>query len=61
MRSCAKTGIKGDFTLTKNLWALRDQYVGRQVTVRYFERTPDNIPRFPVAVDFHIKTVGRVD
>jgi ATP-dependent DNA ligase len=28
------------------------------VTVRYFKRTPDGMPRFPVAIDFHN---GRVD
>ena len=30
-----------------------------QVTVRYFTPTPDGIPRFPVAVDFHPN--GRAD
>lgn len=30
------------------LWASRDQHLGKMATIRYFELTPDGIPRFPI-------------
>jgi DNA ligase-1 len=47
-------GIKGNQEFTKRL--LNERF--SQVTVRYFKRTPDGMPRFPVAIDFHN---GRTD
>ncbi len=31
-------------------WRERDQYIGRKLTVKYFDRTEDQLPRFPVGV-----------
>lgn len=42
-------GIRGNQEFTKKLLELTFS----QVTVRYQNLTPDGIPRFPVAVDFH--------
>jgi DNA ligase-1 len=44
-------GIKGTQEFTKELLGNWRKYEG--VTVRYFARTPDGIPRFPVAVAWH--------
>jgi DNA ligase-1 len=53
-------GIRGSRDEMKDLLLTAD--VGgatpTHVTVRYFKRTPDGMPRFPVAIDFHN---GRVD
>lgn len=52
-------GVKGNQEFTKGLLDRRENLIGGQVTVRYFALTPDGVPRFPVAVDFHAE--GRVD
>ena len=52
-------GVKGNQEFTKGLLDRRENLIGGQVTVRYFALTPDGVPRFPVAVDFHPE--GRVD
>lgn len=44
------SGIKGTHEYCKQLLLNREQYIGGKATVRYFARTPDNIPRFPVCV-----------
>lgn len=55
-------GVKGDQTFTKQLLlsARSEKGAPRLATVRYQNLTPDGIPRFPVAVDFHYGA-GRVD
>lgn len=53
-------GIKGDQTFTKKLLAEAQTWgQKKQVTVKYFTPTPDGIPRFPVATDWH--PYGRQD
>ena len=32
------------------IWNNRSEYIGKDVTVKFFDRTEDNIPRFPVAI-----------
>jgi DNA ligase-1 len=57
-RECG-AGIRGDQAFTKELLAIRGTIKRpTHVTVRYFKRTPDGMPRFPVAIDFHN---GRTD
>lgn len=34
------------------MWPIRDSFVGRQLTVKFFEMTPAGIPRFPVGLRF---------
>ena len=46
-------GIKGDFAFTSKLLKEKDKHIGKLVTIKYFERTPDNKPRFGVATKFH--------
>lgn len=45
-----KSGIKGNWQYATQLLKDADSYVGGQGTVRYFQLTPDGIPRFPVTV-----------
>lgn len=54
-RECG-AGMRGDQEFATEL--LQRLPVPEQVTIRYFNLTPDGVPRFPVAVDFHN---GRVD
>lgn len=56
-----RAGIKGSQEFCRGLLAHRATYglPESQVTVRYFTPTPDGIPRFPVAIDFHPE--GRKD
>ena len=54
-------GIRGSQDEAKALlarWNGKGNSVPAHVTVRYFKLTPDGMPRFPVAIDFHN---GRVD
>lgn len=37
------------------VWGARKSYVGLQATVKYFHKTPDGIPRFPVVKTIHEK------
>ncbi len=47
-------GIRGDQAFTRNLLTTAPTWSDRrQVTIRHFAPTPDGIPRFPVAIDFH--------
>jgi len=45
-----KSGIKGNWQYATQLLKDAGKYVGGQGTVRYFQMTPDGIPRFPVTV-----------
>ena len=49
------SGVKGNQEYARNLLENADAYVGKQVTVRYQNLTPDGIPRFPIAVALHME------
>jgi len=36
----------------REIWNNQDKYLNQLLTIRYFELTPDGIPRFPVGVDW---------
>lgn len=36
----------------RRMYEERDRYIGQMLTVRFFDRTDDNIPRFPVGIVF---------
>lgn len=46
-------GIAGTQGFCKELLDTAEQYIGGQVTIQYCGRTPDNVPRFPVAKAFY--------
>lgn len=45
-------GIRGDQAFARQLLAEKDRYPGKLATVRYFHKTPDGVPRFPVVTAF---------
>ena len=47
-RECG-SGLAGNQDFARQLLSERDSYVGGQVTVQFFTRTPDGVPRFPIA------------
>jgi len=47
-RECG-SGLAGNREFARKLLEEREDYVGGQVTVQYFTRTPDGVPRFPIA------------
>ena len=55
---CPKTkrtfnsNIKGSFDYLKEIYDNRAEYIGQMATIKYFQLTPDGIPRFPYAISF---------
>ena len=47
-----KSGVRGNQATLKEL--LEQEVKPTWVTCRYFERSPDNIPRFPVVIDWGV-------
>lgn len=45
-----KSNVKGDFDFLKQVWKDRNNYIGTRATVKYFNRTPDDVPRFPYII-----------
>lgn len=51
-----KSNVKGSFPYLKEVWKNRDKYIGKEATVKYFQRTPlqedgtGNVPRFPYII-----------
>ena len=45
-----KSNVKGNFDYLKQVWKNRESYVGKTATIKYFKRTPDDIPRFPYVI-----------
>jgi DNA ligase-1 len=48
-------GLAGDQQTAKRILEQADDYVGKQGTVQFFGRTPDGVPRFPIAKALHIE------
>lgn len=48
-----RAGIKGDYETLKKVLQEKDKYIGGDVTIRYFNLTPDGIPRFGVTTTFY--------
>jgi DNA ligase-1 len=55
---CEKTdqrfnsNIKGNFDYLAEILNNREEYIGKQATIKFFELTPDGVPRFPYAIAF---------
>ena len=41
---------KFNWEVCKQMWNEKDTLIGKQATVKYFNLTPDNIPRFPYVI-----------
>ncbi|MCV0439849.1 MAG: hypothetical protein K5880_14630 [Hydrogenophaga sp.] len=58
--TCMNDETEGTFECTmkvpmaerRRMYEERDRYMGQLLTVRFFDRTDDNIPRFPVGIVF---------
>jgi DNA ligase-1 len=46
-------GLKGTRDYARQVLIDADEYVGKQVTIQFFTRTPDGVPRFPIAKVLH--------
>ena len=46
------SNIKGNFKYLKEVLDNREYYIGQLATIKFFELTPDGIPRFPFAIAF---------
>lgn len=55
-----KSGLKGDQTYAKKLLSEASKYIGGQATVRFFGRSDEGCPRFPVAVNLTFKDEKRL-
>lgn len=42
--------LNGKEEYRKMIWENRDNYIGQPCTVKFFEKSDDNVPRFPVVV-----------
>lgn len=46
-------GLKGSQEYARQILVEAQEYIGKQVTIQFFNRTPDGVPRFPVAKALH--------
>ena len=46
------SNIKGNFEYLAEIFNNKEQYIGKLATIKFFEYTPDGIPRFPFAIAF---------
>lgn len=46
------SNIKGTFEYLTEILENKKDYIGKLVTVKYFQLTPDGVPRFPFAIGF---------
>jgi hypothetical protein len=45
-----KNLVNGTEEYLTELWEQKDQLIGQQATIKYFELTVDNVPRFPKVI-----------
>ena len=48
-------GLAGSREYAKEVLDNADAYVGKKVTIQFFTRTPDGVPRFPIAKILHLE------
>tara|TARA_B110000495_G_C23040036_1_gene623166 strand:- start:1709 stop:2893 length:1185 start_codon:yes stop_codon:yes gene_type:complete len=46
------SNVKGSFEYLKEVLDNKEQYIGKEATIKFFQLTPDGIPRFPFAIAF---------
>lgn len=54
--NCFKSNIKGNFDYLRKIWKDHKKYIGKEGTVKYFQRTPDNVPLFPYIISIDRKS-----
>ena len=48
-----RSNIKGNFTYLKDILNKKESLIGKQATIKYFNLTPDGIPRFPYVIKIY--------
>ena len=51
-QSTFNSNIKGTFEYLAEILQNKDDYIGKYATIKFFQLTPDGIPRFPYAIAF---------
>ena len=51
-RQTFNSNIKGSFDYLKEIYDNQQNYIGKLATIKFFQLTPDGIPRFPFAIAF---------
>jgi len=51
-----KSNLKGNRDYFRALLERKENFIGKKATIKFFQYTPDGVPRFPVCVD-----IGRTD
>ena len=46
------SNVKGNFDYLAEILDNKDYYIGKLATIKFFELTPDGVPRFPYAIAF---------
>jgi DNA ligase-1 len=46
-----KSNVKATFEESEEMFRNRKQLIGKQATIKYFNLTPDGIPRFPYVIN----------
>jgi hypothetical protein len=46
-----KSNVKGTWEETAEMLTNKTQLIGKQATIKYFNLTPDGIPRFPFVIN----------
>ena len=46
------SNIKGNFDYLADILNNKEDYIGKMATIKYFDLTPDGVPRFPYAIGF---------
>jgi len=44
------SSVKGSMEYVKDLWKRKEELVGLEATIKYFNLTPDGVPRFPYVI-----------
>lgn len=44
------SNIKGNHAYVEGMWKRRKELIGKEATVKYFQLTEDNVPRFPYVI-----------
>jgi len=44
------SNLKFDHDTLAEMWLKKDEYIGKLATIKYFNLTPDGIPRFPYVI-----------
>ena len=45
-----KSNVKANWELSQDMWKNRKSLIGKEATIKFFNYTPDGIPRFPYVV-----------